>query len=65
MSILQFFQRKLPLPTPQQTGIGERATKEAKIIVNGFKEAGIKEAIENPPTCVPGDSDGDPFAECD
>ena len=33
--------------------------------MNGFKEAGIKEAIENPPTCVPGDSDGDPFAECD
>ena len=36
-----------------------------KIIVNRFKEAGIKEAIENLPTCVPGDSDGDPFAECD
>ena len=37
----------------------------ASDIVNGFKEAGIKEAIENPPTCVPGDSDSDPFAECD
>ena len=40
-----------------------RASDE--IIVNGFKEAGIKAAIENPPTCVSDDSDGDPFADCD
>ena len=33
MSILHFFQRKLPLPTPQQTGIGERATKEANAAI--------------------------------
>ena len=33
MSILQFFQRKLPLPTPQQTGIGEQATIEANAAV--------------------------------
>lgn len=33
MSILQFFQHKLPLPTPQQTGIGEQATKKANVAV--------------------------------
>jgi hypothetical protein len=31
MSILEYFQRKSPLPTPEQTGIGERATKEATL----------------------------------
>ena len=36
-----------------------------QIIVNGFKETGIKEAIESPPTCAPDNSDDDPFAECD
>ena len=46
-------------------GLYDHLRASNKIIVNGFKEAGIKEAIENPPTCVPGDSDDDPFAECD
>ena len=33
MSILKYFQRQSPLPTPEQTGIGERATKEANAAV--------------------------------
>jgi hypothetical protein len=28
MSILKHFQRQSPLPTPEQTGIGEQATKK-------------------------------------
>ena len=33
MSILQYFHRKTPLPTPQQTGIGVQATNEANAAV--------------------------------
>ena len=46
-------------------GLYDRLRASDEIIVNGFKEAGIKEAIEYPPTCVSDDSDGDPFADCD
>ena len=33
MSLLRYFQPRLSLPTPQQTGIGERATAEANAAV--------------------------------
>ena len=33
MNILKYFQHQSPLPTPEQTGIGERATKEANAAV--------------------------------
>ena len=33
MSILRYFQRQPALPTPQQTGIGERATTEANAAI--------------------------------
>ena len=44
-------------------GLDDHLRASDQIIVNGFKEAGIKEAIENPPT--PDNSDDDPFADCD
>lgn len=40
MSILHFFQHKSPLPTPQQTRIGERTTKEANTAVQKEISAG-------------------------
>ena len=47
-------------------GLYDRLRDSHHIIVNGFKEAGIKEAIENPP--IPDncdESDDDPFVDCD
>ena len=44
-------------------GLYDRLRDSHQIIVNGFKEAGIKEAIENPP--IPDNCDDDPFADCD
>ena len=47
-------------------GLYDHLRASDQITVNGFKEAGIKEAIENPPfTSAPDNSDDDPFAECD
>ena len=43
-------------------GLYDHLRASDEIIVNGFKESGIKEAIDNPPTFVSG---GDPFADCD
>ena len=47
-------------------GLDDRLRASDQIIVNRFKEAGIKEAIENPPiTSAPDNSNDYPFAECD
>ena len=44
-------------------GLYDHLRASRQIIINGFKKAGITDAVENPAIPADSDSDGDPFAD--
>ena len=46
-------------------GLYDHLRASRQTIINGFKKAGIADAVENPAIPADSDSDGDPFADCD
>ena len=46
-------------------GLYDHLRASHRIIINGFKKAGIADSVENPAIPADSDSDGDPFADSD